>query len=213
MTFGGVERRDTTEKLVNSSIESMPPQTTIMALFKSYGEAAHSVLAIEKSGVRPDAIKLIDHDVRDAPLSRVEGGALGAAVGVMLGGGAGLMAALGVLSIPGLGPVVAAGWLAATTVGAVVGAAAGVAVGSLASSGGEEEAYNAFAGGLSQGGAIVTVRAGADEAPDAERILKAHNALDVQARADQVPAPGWMTGETTSNPPVLNGEKSSDRRS
>jgi hypothetical protein len=185
----------------------MPPRTTIMALFESYGEAARGVRAIEKSGVPPDAIKLIDHDMRDAPLSRVEGAGLGAAVGATLGGGAGLLAALGVLSIPGLGPVVAAGWLAASLVGAVSGAAAGGAVGALASSGADGEDYDVFFGGMRHGGAIVAVRTGAGEAPDAARILKDHHALDVRARGDQIPVSGWATCETSSDPPIMNGEK------
>jgi len=194
---------------VNSSIERTPPRTTIMALFDSYGEAARSVRAIEKSGVRPDAIRLIDRDLRDAPLSRAEGAGLGAAAGATLGGGAGLLAALGVLSIPGLGPVVAAGWLAATLVGAVAGAAAGGAVGALASSGADGEDYDVFVGCVRQGGAIVTVRAGVGEAPDAARILKDHHALDVQARGDGVPVSGWASYEARSYPRASNDKKSS----
>ncbi len=187
---------------MKSSNDRMTNRTRIVALFDNYGEAASGVRAVEESGVPPEDISLVSHDVRDAPLTSAEGAGVGGGMGAAIGGGAGLLAALGVISVPGLGPVVAAGWVAATIVGAAGGAAAGGLIGAMAGTGESEDDQRLFADNLRNGGAVVTVQADARQAPSAEQILKDHHAVAVKERGEGRPDPGWTGLETEHEQPT-----------
>src|ERR1700676_2182245 len=95
---------------------------TITGLYDRYDDAAQTVRDLAAAGV-PDAdTSVVANNVDNRyPLKEESNAApdagTGAAVGSVLGGGAGLLAGLGLLAIPGVGPVVAAGWLVSTVVG------------------------------------------------------------------------------------------------
>src|ERR1700686_92019 len=109
---------------------------TITGLYDTYDDATQTVREIEAIGV-PDAdISMVANNVDNRYARKRESNVApeagaGAAVGSVVGGGAGLLAGLGLLAIPGVGPVVAAGWLVSTVVGAVAGAGAGAAAGGV----------------------------------------------------------------------------------
>src|ERR1700693_823536 len=105
----------------------------ITGLFDTYDNAAKTVREIEAIGIPHGDLSVVANNVdnRYEPDESNAGpdAATGAAVGSIVGGGAGLLAGLGLLAIPGVGPVVAAGWLVATVAGAAAGAAVGGAAG------------------------------------------------------------------------------------
>lgn len=153
---------------------------TITRMYDTYQHAASAVGGLKNRGFTDDQISMVAHasdgsHVDTTDTSAGEGAGVGAGVGGALGAGAGLLTGLGLLAIPGVGPVVAAGWLAATAAGAVAGALAGGAtggiVGSLMDNGVTEDDANVYAEGVRRGGALVTVRATDELAPEATRIL------------------------------------------
>lgn len=171
----------------------------ITRLFDTYEHASAGVTAIEAMGVPHSAISLVANNmderytdqVGDGTNGAAPGAGTGASVGTVIGGGAGLLAGLGVLAIPGVGPVVAAGWLVATLVGSGVGAAGGGLIGSLIGSGVSETDAHVHAEGVRRGGTLVTVRADAEMAPEIERTLDAHNAVNTTERGDLWRSEGW----------------------
>lgn len=200
----------------------------VTALFDSYASAAAAVERLEAAGIPHADISIVASGPEDGPVASAPGtsapagqdeayaaggsavgasavGATGtgAAVGTVLGGGAGLLAGLGLLAIPGVGPVIAAGWLVATLTGAGVGAAAGGLIGGLTAAGmsaGEAETY---AEGVRRGGTLVTVRTDATLAERALVLLDQAGSIDLDERAEGWRATGWTGG--TVGPAAVDG--------
>lgn len=176
----------------------------ITRLFDSYEQASLAVTDLEANGIPHADISLVannkdsrydnvvpakgaDHTKHEA----ATGAGTGATLGTVIGGGAGLLAGLGMLAIPGIGPVVAAGWLVATAVGAAVGAAGGGLIGSLVGAGVSEKDAHVYAEGVRRGGTLISVRAQDQQVEMVERILRAHNAVDAEARGEVYRKEGW----------------------
>ena len=161
----------------------------ITAFFNTYDEAAKAVQRLEAARIPGFEISLISNNANnvhshhasrsyDDETTDHDFAGAGAAAGTIAGGGAGLLAGLGTVAVPGLGPVIAAGWLVSTLVGAGAGAALGGFVGVLADAGLSNEDAEAYAEGVRQGGALVTVRV--DEA-EMDRVV---NILDDEGRVE-----------------------------
>lgn len=111
-----------------------------------------------------------------------EGMAAGAAIGGVLGGGAGLALSLSALAVPGIGPILAAGPLIATLAGAAVGGAAGGLLGSFLGLGIPEAEAREYEAAVRQGGVFLSVATGsAEEAERVQAQLAAHGARAVNS--------------------------------
>jgi hypothetical protein len=183
--------------------------TILTGLYDTYDDAVLTVREIESAGVPYADISVIANNVdnRYAPREKTNAAAdagSGAAIGSVLGGGAGLLAGLGMLAIPGVGPVVAAGWLVATAVGAVAGAGAGAAtggvVGSLTGAGVSEEYAHVYAEGVRRGGTLVTARVDGPLAPAVGQIMRRYRSVDPDARGRAYRAAGWNGFDETVAP-------------
>ena len=201
---------------------------TITRLFNSQADAVRAVEALEEQGVSHDHINLIVGGGDRAPEQRsfAEGeprehhtardtGA-GAAVGGLLGGGAGLLAGIGLLAVPGMGLVLAAGFLTTALAGAAAGAMTGGLVGALHDAGENEEDARVYAEGLRRGGALVTVRGDTDDIARAAEILTQHGGVDALARGKIYHDEGW-TGRDAEVPidseaPVYSSEAAARER-
>ena len=212
----------------------------VTALFDSYATAAAAVERLEAAGIPHADISIVASNPEDGPVASAPGtsapagqdeaygagasaagesvvGATGtgAAIGTVLGGGAGLLAGLGLLAIPGVGPVIAAGWLVATLTGAGVGAAAGGLIGGLTGAGLSANEAEAYAEGVRRGGTLVTVRTEETLAERALVLLDQAGSIDLDERADGWRETGWTggtvgpaaegpeDGRTTGEPPGL----------
>jgi hypothetical protein len=173
---------------------------TIARLFDSYSDASAAVRDLEAAGFLRDDISLIANRGEDGSTTTTtgdtteetsSGAGTGAALGTLVGGGAGLLAGLGALAIPGLGPIVAAGWLVAALTGAGVGAAAGGLLGALTGSGLSEEESHVYAEGVRRGGNLVTVRTDDSRSAEVESIMLRHNAASADTRGADYRAGGW----------------------
>jgi hypothetical protein len=167
-------------------------------LYDSYDDATRVVTDLRAAGVPEDDISVIAHnaDGRYMPIEEESSPAgKGAAIGGVLGGGAGLLAGLGIMAIPGIGPVVAAGWLASTLAGAAVGAAAGGAtggvVGSLTEHGVDEAHAHVYAEGVRRGGALVTARGDENLGGKIKPIYDRWGAVDPETRGRAYRSTGW----------------------
>jgi hypothetical protein len=186
-------------------------QRTIARMYDNYGDATSIVHDLEASGISHDDISLVanaDAQGRSSavpaggehPAEASTGGATGAVLGTLVGGGAGLLAGIGALAIPGVGPVVAAGWLVATLTGAGVGAVSGGLVGSLAGAGVNREEAQVYAEGVKRGGSLVTVRIDEAEASRVEAIMARRESVDWQQRRSSY-GPNWTAADQTSTAP------------
>jgi hypothetical protein len=169
-------------------------------LYDRYDDATRAIAELRAAGVPEGDISLIAHNadgrytpVTDAGESTPAG--TGAAIGGVIGGGAGLLAGLGALAIPGVGPVVAAGWLVSTIAGAAAGAVAGAAtgglIGALTEHGVEEEHAHVYAEGVRRGGALVTLRGDETLGRTADPIYRRTGAVDPIARGKVYRKSGW----------------------
>ena len=164
--------------------------TVVVGLFPDPESAERGVRALNSAGFGRGVIGIAMRQrtpegelVRD-PGSRAAHGAMAGAVGGgILGGVVGLLLGVGALVIPGVGPVVAGGALAAAlgvaggtaVAGAGIGAASGGLAGALIGMGIPEHEARRFGWGFEQGGALITVQAGA-RAPEALMLLRANGA-------------------------------------
>lgn len=175
-------------------------QRTIGRMYDNYDDAQATVQDLESSGISHSDISLVANadahgrtvatpgastTATDQTLQHnapAAGGATGAVVGTVLGGGAGLLAGIGALAIPGVGPVVAAGWLVATLAGAGIGAASGGLVGSLTGAGVSRDEAHVYAEGVKRGGSLVTVRVDETQISHVETIMAKRSSTDWQQR-------------------------------
>ena len=165
---------------------------TVTRLYDTYDHAVQAMNALKSGGFADDQMSLVARadsaeQIAGGVTNDAGGGAeIGAGVGGVLGAGAGLLTGLGLMAIPGVGPVVAVGWFAATAAGAVTGVIAGAAtggiIGSLVSAGVDEKDAHVYAEAMRRGGSLVTVRAPANRAAEARRILHGLTPIDAVAR-------------------------------
>jgi hypothetical protein len=182
---------------------------TITGLYDIYDDAVQSVREIEAAGVPHSDISMVANNADDRyePVGKTKsasGVGTGAAVGSVVGGGAGLLAGLGLLAIPGVGPVVAAGWLVATAVGAAAGAGAGAAtgglVGSLTEAGVSKDHAHVYAEGVRRGGTLVTARVDDGRVAAVESIIRRHHPVDPDARGMLYRGHGWTAFDEAATP-------------
>jgi hypothetical protein len=147
---------------------------------------------------------------RDEAVDDASGAATGAVTGGVIGGAAGLAASLIGLAIPGIGPIIAAGPIVAALSGAGVGAVAGGLIGGLTDMGVSKEDAEYYAESVRRGGALVTVRADDARAERAAEIMREHNAVDIERRADQWRERGW-TGWNERAAPYTSDDVNRDR--
>jgi hypothetical protein len=147
---------------------------------------------------------------RDDVVDNASGAATGAVTGGVVGGAAGLAASLIGLAIPGIGPIIAAGPIVAALSGAGVGAVAGGLIGGLTDMGVSKDDAEHYAESVRRGGALVTVRADDARAERAADIMRDHDAVDIERRADQWRESGW-TGWNERAAPYTSDEINRDR--
>src|SRR6476661_2715326 len=140
--------------------------------------------------------RVVDKDVADD----TSGAAAGAVTGGVVGGAAGLAASLMGLAIPGIGPIIAAGPIVATLRGAGVGAVAGGLIGGLTDMGVSKSDAEFYAESVRRGGALVTVRADDTRADRAADIMRNHDAVDIEQRAEQWRERGWAGWNDKADP-------------
>ena len=162
-------------------------RTLLVTLFDDRNDAEKAVEELEQSGFSHEDVgfALRGKDVNaggtvtDA-VGTKDGS--GAAVGAVTGGVVGtLLGAAAAMLIPGVGPVLAGGILATSLGYAAAGVAVGGILGAMTGAGLSEEEAKYYEKEFNSGRAIITVRAGEDDAR-AMAILHKHGGYDMQTR-------------------------------
>lgn len=164
---------------------------SITHVYDDYGAAERTIEALEEAGVTADQISVVGRPGDGQTVDVPGGAATGATLGGVAGAGAGVLAAIGVIAIPGIGPLIAAGVIATTLAGAAAGAAAGGLVGALVDYGISEEDAPIYAESVRRGGTLVSVRVPKSRAEEIEAIMKRHDPIDIDSRAQAYRAAGW----------------------
>jgi hypothetical protein len=153
---------------------------TVVALFKTYGEAERALTEALDAGFDRNAVSIMatpnpSYESEPAPESNRANAAAGAAVGGIAGAALGLTA----LAIPGVGPLVAAGPIAAALGATGAAAGAGGLSGLLIGLGITDDEAKSYASGVYDGGAIVAVHTDDAHVSEAERVLARFNPAKV----------------------------------
>ena len=193
---------------------------TVVGLYDHVSQARDAVQDLTDAGFNRDEINFVanaaaeEEEVRpyfddegryrdDADpdeLTSGEGAAAGAGIGATVGGLGGLLMGLGLLAVPGVGPALAAGPIASTLVGAGIGGAAGGLMGALVNHGVPEEHAGYYAEGVRRGGSLVSLTVNDDRADEAERVMNAHNPVDIEERASGWHDAGWSGYDPDADP-------------
>jgi hypothetical protein len=207
---------------------------TITAMYDDFTKARRVADALAAAGIPQGEISVIANDstgryassIRDTAEHRVvaddeeltaeQGAGFGMIVGALVG-----MAAM---IVPGIGPVIAAGPLVSVLIGAGVGAVAGAFTGGLVAGlthmGIPEEDVEFYAEGVRRGGTLLIARVPDEKLVTAVDLLREHEPINLQRRADYWRQTGWagfdekaepysvqdMNRERESYPPDSNGD-------
>ncbi len=193
-------------------------EKTIVALFDSFEAATAAVNDILQAGTAPERISLLANDTegRHPPTlmsnpafaredvveeeSEQSHTAVGAEVGLGLGGVLGLLAGAGAIAIPGIGPLIAAGTWATIAAGAAAGGGVGGIIGALTEHGIIDKDAHLYAEGLRRGGTLVTVKVPEDQIEAIAKLFKTHGAIDIEKRSAAWVAEGWVSFDPNANP-------------
>jgi hypothetical protein len=184
----------------------------VVALYDHFADAKNAVAAVIGAGVPSDRLALLANDSTgdhpalsinpayareqfDADSEAQSPVFVGAEVGVGLGGVLGFVAGISTIAIPGLGFLLAAGTWATVAAGAAAGGVIGAVVGSLVRHGVSTKDAHLFAEGLKRGGTLLTCTVDEGKVAEVSGIFKKHNAVDIEERAADWTAEGWVSLE------------------
>lgn len=169
----------------------MTTMKTVVGMFENTRDVENALAELEKHGFgKADVSVVAKREVlKESGLDITTGAEVGAITGAASGGIAGLLIGLGTLTIPGIGPIVAAGefltWVGAMVLGLAAGAIGGGLLGGLVALGLPEHEAQVYVEGIKRGNLIVAVRATEDRLPEAEAVLRAANAVDINSRRQE----------------------------
>ena len=158
-------------------------------LYGTYEEAVEVVAELNRMGIPPDAINLIesDADARLPPDVTDDAAQSPAVAGATLGGtvGAGIGALVGVdaISMPFVSQLAASGWLVPCLALGVAGAVVGGLVGAVTRLGVTNRRAHSLASGLQRGEHLVMVRANDAYGARIEAVMQAPHRTGNQAAA------------------------------
>lgn len=149
------------------------------------GDGAQSLDAYEEALHARPAAETAENDLAAdvVPKSTVAGGVIGALAGALV--------SLGIIAIPGFTIVLAGGPLMAGLVGAASGATLAGLIGALEANNVSRQEATCYAEGVRRGGTLVAAEVETARADRVEAVMKRHNAVDMQTRADRWRAAGW----------------------
>jgi len=154
---------------------------TVTGLFVNINHARDAVQDLIRAGFDAEAINFVArHEAGDSDSATHD-----AESGALYGGGIGLLIGLSALTVPGVGAIVAAGAIVTALAGAGLGAAGGFLVHALQHIGVGEEEARRYSTEIEQGGTLVAVEATDETIDRATRIMRSHEAIDVDNRSTQ----------------------------
>ena len=137
---------------------------TVVCLTQDRAQAEQIVTALREGNFSNTGISVVLSDVAPAQTLQpvednksIEGAAIGAGTGTVIGGVLGWLVGIGMLTLPGIGPLLAAGPIIAALSGAAVGGTVGGLAGGLTGLGFSDDEVNRYLGRIKEGHALVAV--------------------------------------------------------
>ena len=166
--------------------------TSVYGIYSNVTNLDNAIAQMKIEGFRNTDISVLfamNEGTKDFAVEKAtkapEGGLVGGASGVVLGGALAWLAAAGALAIPGLGPLVAAGPLLAALTGAGAGAVVGGITGSLVGMGIPEFEAKRYEGRIRKGHMLLSVHCdSSDWSKKAKEILEATGAEDIASSGE-----------------------------
>ncbi len=164
----------------------------VFCIALSENQAQTITSRLRESGFPPSDISVLfpdlsgTHDFAHEQHTKApEGTVAGVGTGGALGGALGWMVGIGALAIPGIGPFIAAGPIMALLAGAAVGATVGGVTGALIGLGIPEYEAKLYEGKIKSGNILISVHTdNGDEIERAKRIFRELNAQDIASTGE-----------------------------
>jgi hypothetical protein len=189
-------------------------EKTVIALFDTFDSAQAAVLDAVAAGAARDRIGMLANrsegnqpgllsnpayarEQLEADSDTQSMIVTGAEVGIGLGCILGFLASS--VAVPGIGLLLAGGTLISVAGGAAVFGCIGAAIGKMADHSVSDRDAKLYEEGLKRGGTLVTVQVDARESGRMEAIFKRHGAVDIEDRAPDWMAAGWVTFDPGNN--------------
>jgi hypothetical protein len=180
----------------------------VFGIYKSRGAVEMGVERLKMDGFSASEISVLmpdragsDDFAHENSTKAPEGATTGAGTGLVLGGTLGWLAGVGALAIPGVGPLIAAGPIVGLLAGAGAGAAVGGIAGGLVGMGIPEYEAKRYEGFVKDGGILLSVHAGSDEAiKRAKLALEQTGATDISSN-DEVKSSSNKFGKKDADQP------------
>jgi hypothetical protein len=189
---------------------------TVCRLYDAYADANRVVFVLEVAGVplsdtsmisnncdtwyrgaeASNVVPLRKRDENSGAGPRIEGAAIGVAIGATAATAASLIT---IIAVPGVGPVVGAGWLAAMLGSMAVGGVTGGLLGVLTNAGIDEDEAQVLVEGVRRGGTLVTTRVPQEDVPPVEALMN-RSAVNLAERSEIYRKAGWLAFDPNAQP-------------
>jgi len=148
----------------------MARNTSVLGIYPDRTTVSDAINVLHKTGYRETDISVLSSDnqgskdfAHDPHTRALEGAAVGAGAGAVIGAALAWFVSIQTVSIPGFGPLVAVGPVVAALAGAGAGGALGWIAGWLAGLGQTEYVARRYAGRIRRGGILVSVHCDSPE--------------------------------------------------
>jgi hypothetical protein len=187
----------------------MARNTSVLGIYPDRTTVSDAINVLHKTGYRATDISVLSSDnpgskdfAHERHSRALEGAAVGAGAGAVIGAALAWFVSVQTVSIPGFGPLVAVGPVVAALAGAGAGGALGWIAGWLAGLGQTEYIARRYAGRIRHGGILVSVHCDSPEWCDrAKRTLKDTGARSISS-ASETAADFGTTDKPTERAPA-----------
>jgi hypothetical protein len=187
----------------------MARNTSVLGIYPDRTTVSDAINVLHKTGYRATDISVLSSDnpgskdfAHERHSRALEGAAVGAGAGAVIGAALAWFVSVQTVSIPGFGPLVAVGPVVAALAGAGAGGALGWIAGWLAGLGQTEYIARRYAGRIRHGGILVSVHCDSPEWCDrAKRTLKNTGARSISS-ASETAADFGTTDKPTERAPA-----------
>jgi len=189
----------------------MAKNTSVMGIYPDRTTASDAINVLHKVGYRAADISAMSSDnqgskdfAHEMRTRTLDGAAIGAAAGAVVGAAFTWLVAIQTVTIPGLAPLVAAGPVLAALAGAGAGGALGWIVGLLAGLSLSEYVAKRYAGRSRRGGILLSVHCDSQEWCDrAKKTLKDTGARSISSASEATADYGTTDRPTDRTPPAV----------
>lgn len=199
----------------------MARQTSVLGIYPDRTTVSDAINALHKAGYRTADISVLSSDnpgskdfAHDPHTRALEGAAVGAGAGAVIGAALAAFVSIQAVSIPGFGPLAAVGPVVAALAGAGAGGAVGWMAGLVAGLSQTEYVARRYAGRIRRGGILLSVHCDSPEwCSRAKKTLEDTGARSISSASESPADYGTTDTPTDRTPPAgTNGDEAHARQ-